>query len=87
MDSKYLRFEEVTELSKNKKTKDFRVWNQSNNNFVGFINWYGPWRRYVFSTPKQEMVYDTNCLKDIARFIDELMEARVNKLVEMIKNS
>lgn len=34
---------------------------------LGWIQWYSPWRRYVFF-PKPDTLYDASCLLDIGAF-------------------
>jgi hypothetical protein len=42
---------------------------------LGIIEWFPKWRRYVFA-PSSYTVFEQTCLRDIARFLDELREAR-----------
>ena len=72
MGSKYLEITEVTPNTK-KKTKDFHVHNSKNGSFLGWINWYPPFRKYAF-TANGDTVFDSNCLDDISTFVKELMK-------------
>ena len=65
MKSKYLKIVEVTEEVRNKKTRDFQVFNSKNENFLGWINWYPPFRKYAF-TPCDGTVYDSTCLDNLS---------------------
>ena len=49
------------------KNRDFEV--------LGKIYWHNHWRRYIFE-PKAKIVFDSKCLKDITKYIDDLMEDR-----------
>ena len=51
---------------------------------LGVIKWYWAWRRYVF-WPEEETLYDSNCLKTIAEFIDAEMEQRKKEQKEAKK--
>lgn len=46
---------------------------------LGRIEWYGPWRRYVFK-PQTETLFDATCLTVITDKLAELMrERKANK--------
>ena len=36
---------------------------------LGFVRWYGPWRKYCFM-PGFGTTYDQNCLREIADFCE-----------------
>ena len=83
MESKYLTFEDVSlqvDPKGLKKTKDFRVWNKTKTELLGFINWRSGWRRYVFTSPTNQCSFDIDCLNDIQRFLKLLMIERENRL-------
>ena len=42
---------------------------------IGIIKWYSSWRTYAFF-PKENTIYEDDCLQDIANFIKEQMKAR-----------
>lgn len=42
---------------------------------IGFIKWFGSWRKYVF-WPHSGTLYDASCLKEITEFINEQMNKR-----------
>jgi hypothetical protein len=61
----YIRFVETT---------DPKTWiceNIKSGNELGQIEWYSPWRQYIYS-PTCPAVYSTGCLKDIVDFIEQL---------------
>lgn len=72
MESLYLSFQDVS--SKKKVTKDFRVNTKDGLILLGRIYWRSGWRRYVFEPVNS--IFDSNCLKDVCSFLDELMKAR-----------
>lgn len=65
-DKKYLNIIEDS-LSTSGKTKIFRVVNIQAN-ILGYIRWYGGWRKYVFY-PNEETLFDNNCLEEIRKFL------------------
>ena len=38
---------------------------------LGYVKWFAPWRSYAFE-PEPNMVFEKTCLKEIARFCEEL---------------
>lgn len=46
--------------------------------FLGKIKWYAPWRKYAFF-PDNDTLYEQDCLKDIANFIEKIMIERKAK--------
>jgi hypothetical protein len=69
----YISFEE---LEAKPKTKQFLVKNKSSGFILGYVKWYGPWRRYCFFIDKPGLVFDAGCLADIQDFINGLMAER-----------
>lgn len=57
------------------RTNRWEVWSLSNGMVLGMIRWFGRWRGYVFE-PDHGTVFNQECLRDIALFIDEQMKAR-----------
>jgi hypothetical protein len=49
-----------------KKTKVWPVFSKSQE-LLGEIRWFGPWRRYVFST--REILLEEKCMADLSEFI------------------
>jgi len=72
-DYKYLTFTEMQP-----KAKVFAVKNKSAGDILGYVKWYGPWRKYCFfiDTPGALLVFCAHCLADIQDFINTLMEER-----------
>ena len=54
--------------SKSGKTNIYQVIN--NGIHLGDIKWYAPWRKYAFF-PQEKTLYEQDCLKDIAKFLEE----------------
>ena len=42
---------------------------------LGKIEWYAPWRRYVF-VPKEATVWSSDCLMEVAQFMVTLFARR-----------
>jgi len=75
--TKYLRFFDITPHGR--KTKIISIGPINDNMTLGLIKWHGAWRKYCFF-PSYDVLYDTNCLKDVISFIDQLMSERKEKL-------
>ena len=72
IDGKWIKF-----VLKEQKPKT-QVWNivAKEDNFVlGYIAWFSSWRKYAFF-PNNNMVFESDCLRDIITFMDKLMSER-----------
>jgi hypothetical protein len=69
--TEYLTFD-VDHFRSTTKTRVYVVANKEVGVMLGEIQWYGPWRRYVFH-PNRTTLYDVKCLNDIGQFLNELM--------------
>jgi len=78
MKQSYLDFIDLGMLRRYAKTDRLQVTNRSSGRGLGYIKWWSPWRRYVFS-PWADTVYDAKCLNEIQAKLDALMEARRKK--------
>lgn len=65
----WLRFEDAG-TSRSGKTREWAVVAKEQGLAIGAIQWYGPWRKYVF-TARPNTVFEQDCLRDIAKFIEE----------------
>lgn len=74
-ESKYLEFLEVHDTG---KTKVFKVVNKQHGSDLGKICWFASWRRYVFMTSVNNLVFDAGCMENIKDYIDYLMKSRTN---------
>lgn len=68
----YLSFPH-TGWSKSQKTKVWGVVNtyEGREIMIGQVKWYGPWRKYAFFPLGANTVFEHNCLREIADFIEE----------------
>lgn len=64
----YIHFVKIADKP---KTSIWSCKNSHHGNELGRIQWYGPWRQYVYS-PTVQAVYSIGCLVDIADFIQQL---------------
>lgn len=64
----HIRFERMTLA--HKKTNDIKVKNNRTKGTVGWIRWYGGWRKYVFF-PEDNHFFDWHCLRMIADRCEE----------------
>lgn len=73
--SKWINFVKQ-EKAPERKTDIFNIETKDPNRFIiGKIQWYPAWRCYSFM-PSPNCVFETQCLKDITVFIDNLMLQR-----------
>lgn len=63
------------DYSESGKTRIWDVYNTTTDESIGAIRWAGNFRKYAFFS-RPNIMYDANCLKDIAKFLDKEMEAR-----------
>jgi len=71
--SEYLEFVDVPNHSG--KTRKVNVVSKRHGYSLGLIQWYGRWRQYVF-VPGPETVFNRDCLRDIAQYLQEMMDER-----------
>lgn len=55
-------------LKEGAKTKTWHVRTKAGDEAIGFVRWFGRWRKYAFS-PERDTIYEQDCLWDIADFI------------------
>ena len=73
--AKWIKFVLIKE---GEKTNVWRVVTEERNEVLGEIKWLGRWRKYAFF-PSPETVYEDDCLKDIAEFIEQQMIERKHR--------
>lgn len=71
-ETKYLRFEIEAEKP---KTKVIGIYSKSSGNRLGFIEWYSPWRQYIFEA-EYAIIWNYTCLQDVVSVINQLMAER-----------
>jgi len=71
----HLRFDEAS-LIPGQKTKRYVVVSMHDNTKLGVIKWHGPWRQYIFVTSNFACNWSKDCLRDLADFIQKLMDER-----------
>lgn len=76
-ESKWLLFEwDSSALSQ--ITKRWNIVSKDENCVLGVVKWFGRWRGYAFF-PTAETVFETQCLNDIALFIQNQNKAHREK--------
>lgn len=76
-----MSFLEFKEIPFQGNTKKYMVLNISGELIIGSIRFYPQWRRYVFF-PETDTLFDSKCMNEITRFLEDLMEDRKHKLKE-----
>ncbi len=71
-DYEYIRFVVIPAAG---KTSQWTCQNIRHGETLGKVAWNGAWRQYCYESWGQA-VYSAGCLRDIADFIRQLMEAR-----------
>jgi len=56
------------------RTKVWWVVQRQSDFQLGWIGWWGTWRRYSFF-PKPDTVYEVDCLRDLANFCEQQTKA------------
>lgn len=59
-----------------RKTDIYEVWSKDGKSYLGTVSWYAAWRCYAFYPSGRNTVFERTCLRDIAEFLDKLMEER-----------
>lgn len=72
MQFKWIRFEEIDHSG---TTRKFNCFNSEYGSHLGVVKWYGSFRKYSFF-PEENIVFESQCLKDIASFLESLMLER-----------
>ena len=75
IESKHLLFKEGPSKP---KTKTWWVANKHSDICIGNIGWFAAWRKYGFF-PEEDMVFEEDCLRDIADFIENKTKEHKNK--------
>lgn len=76
VDIGYLQFQRFDASG---KTLQWQVWGRKRfpqeGQLLGIIKWFGRWRQYTFF-PQPVTVFNRECLRDIANFIDSVKSER-----------
>jgi len=74
--AEYIMFQEEDSIV---KTRNVSVRTVRSNVVLGYINWYAPWRQYVFR-PQPDTVFNSECLNRIQGYVSEMNIAHREKL-------
>lgn len=66
--SKWIEFVDAG-CSASGKTRVWEVRVKEDGYHLGKVSWYAPWRKYIFH-PTGSSIYEQDCLRDIADFIE-----------------
>ena len=50
----------------------YNVWNKKSKKIIGEITYYTLWRKYVFRAIDNEIILSSDCLIDIAKYLEQL---------------
>lgn len=64
-----------------RKTEIWDVLNGGNQNLLGQIRWYAPWRRYCYS-PAGPQWMDATCLQEVTNFLTTEMARHKTRLAD-----
>ncbi len=67
--AKYIEFQKMPRI-KGRTTDRWSVVNKKHSIILGRIEWYSPWRQYIF-TCLPDCVFSAGCFQDICEFIGE----------------
>ena len=76
MKGPFLKFDDCPMMAEGRKTHIWRVASILGDVFLGLVEWYSPWHRYVFSVETSGTIFDSACLNEIANFISQRMMER-----------
>jgi len=65
---KHIRFEKKEQK---RKTSIWECLNNSSDDLLGTIKWYGAWHQYCFS-PEAHIIFAGDCLEQINQFMQDL---------------
>jgi len=78
----FLEFEQYQ--IRKKKTINVEIRSHHTGELLGEIEWDCAWRKYVFVTSCSGLKFDSGCQREIADYLDKLMEKRTSfKTVEV----
>lgn len=75
----HLAFTDDGPVSVGAKTRQFSVNSRSNRSLIGYVKWWGNWRKYVFF-PLNSTLFDDKCMRQIAQFCEEATTAHKSRL-------
>jgi len=70
------QFIHFVEIAKKTKTLVWSCRNNKNDEQLGEVRWYTPWRKYCYF-PTVVAAYSAGCLSDIHSFIEALQKERI----------
>ena len=86
--AKWVKFEECR-VKVGRKTRVFLVLAKQGDDQLGIVSWYAQWRRYSLFPARPasgHVVFESDCLRDIAAFCDWLMMDRARRAGRRIRS-
>lgn len=66
----YIRFT-FCRTSESGKTQIWDIRNSENRSLLGYVEWAGSWRKYIFTpVTNDRLIFEETCLREIAEFIE-----------------
>ena len=81
--SAHLDFRDDGPVNKGAKTHVFSVFSRANHSLLGYVKWFGNWRKYCFYPLNS--LFDGHCLRQIAQFCDEASAIHKARLPKTLK--
>lgn len=75
MNKSFIHFEFV-QTSPSGKTDIYNVVTLNGVLKLGVIMWYSPWRKKYVFYPENDTLFDPNCLREIADFVEDLNQTK-----------
>jgi hypothetical protein len=69
---KYIHFVEIGTAH---KRPGYSCRNNRTNGTLGLVDWYPPWRQYTFTVWSDDIVFNKECLENIADFLGKVGKA------------
>ena len=66
---KYIHFEKESQPG---KRPIYGCFNNKTDDHLGFVEWYSPWRTWVFTAYSEACVFNASCLGDVSHFLKQL---------------
>ncbi len=76
-DGTFIRFRAM-EIPPGQITPRWYVETLEDDDYLGVVKWFGPWRKYGFF-PAQDCVFEETCMREISQFIEEQTRSRRQK--------
>lgn len=69
---KFIKFYKTNRLNNEKPV--WEIINKKSEDVLGLIFYNPRWKKYVFTQWSESIIFDSSCLNDIAKFMDNIKE-------------